>query len=78
MTQRANDFIIWRAGKSVKWECTAAEIAAETGIHVVTVHETCRRRGWDVQRGNISKGGSNRQGVDHIMGSPHMQRSGQT
>jgi len=30
MTQRANDFITWRAGKSVNWQCTAAEIAAET------------------------------------------------
>ena len=46
----ANDFAIWRAGQSVKWDCTAKDIAAEVGLHANTVRATCNRRGWEIVR----------------------------
>ena len=48
----ANDFAIWRAGKSVDWDCTAGELADETGLSVQTIYNTCKRRGWDLMHGN--------------------------
>jgi hypothetical protein len=78
MTQRANDFIIWRAGSSVNWECTAQEIADEIGLHSTTVASTCRRRGWQLQHGYGGDNLSSRQSIDHIMASKHLQFSGAT
>jgi len=49
--QEANDFIIWRAGTSVDWDCTITEIARETGLNQSTVGDACRRRGWRLLNG---------------------------
>jgi len=73
MTQRANDFIIWRAGTSVNWECTVQEIATETGIPPSTVSSTCRRKGWKLVHGNVGHDLSGRQSIDQIMASKHLQ-----
>jgi hypothetical protein len=35
--QAANDFLIWRVGNSVGWDCTFSDIAKETGLHISTV-----------------------------------------
>jgi len=43
----ANDFLIWRAGNSVGWNCTLGDLADETGLHIQTVSATCKRRGWE-------------------------------
>jgi hypothetical protein len=76
MTQRANDFIIWRAGMSVNWECTAKDIAEETGLSLTSVRETCRRRGWSIVHGDKGTSGWNRRSVDNIMSSPYIQGKG--
>jgi hypothetical protein len=78
MTQRANDFLIWRAGTSVNWECTVQEIADETGIPPSTVSSTCRRKGWKLVHGNVNGNLSDRPSIDHIMASKHLQFSGAT
>jgi hypothetical protein len=78
MTQRANDFIIWRAGSSVNWECTAQEIADETGLARSTVQHTCTRRGWKLQHGYTGQNLSSRPSIDHIMSSPLLQVRGAT
>ena len=51
-TKEANDFIIWRAGASVDWDCTATELAEETGLSSVTILKTCKRRNWSLLNGN--------------------------
>ena len=50
---RVNEFRVWRAAQAVEWECTARELANETGLHVTTVHKICDWRGWShkLQRG---------------------------
>jgi len=50
---RVNDFRVWRAAQAVDWDCTARELANETGLHVTTVRKICDRRGWShkLQRG---------------------------
>ena len=50
--KEANDFVIWRAGTSVDWDCTATELAEETGLSAVTILKTCKRRGWKLLNGN--------------------------
>jgi hypothetical protein len=76
-TQRANDFAIWRAGSSVNWECTNAEIAADTGLGATTVRDTRIRRGWKLTRDNYG-GLANRPDIDRIMASPYAQANGAT
>ena len=49
--KKANDFIIWRAGTSVDWDCTATELAEETGLSAATILKTCKRRGWRLLNG---------------------------
>lgn len=44
-------FLIWRAGMAVNWDCTAQELALETGLHVKTVRDTCAKRGWGLVDG---------------------------
>jgi hypothetical protein len=78
MTQRANDFLIWRAGSSVNWECTVQEIADETGIPYSTVSFTCRSKGWKLVHGNVADNLLNRPGIDHIMASQQLQGRGAT
>jgi hypothetical protein len=78
MTQRANDFIIWRSGASVNWECTAKDIADEVGMSSANVLSICRRRGWKLQHGQKGQNFLGRQGIDHIMASPYKQGRGAT
>jgi hypothetical protein len=78
MTQRANDFIIWRAGTSVNWECTVQEIADETGVHKSTVQRACIRRSWKTLPTDIGSGLRSRPSVDRLMASPYMQGGGAT
>jgi hypothetical protein len=78
MTQRANDFLIWRAGTSVNWECTVQEIADETGLSASNVSATCRRKGWKLVHGKVGNDFSNRISIDHIMASQHLQGRGAT
>lgn len=47
MSQRATEFLVWRAGSSVDWDCTAVEIARELGISTSQVKAICKRRGWE-------------------------------
>ena len=77
MTQRANDFRIWRAGTSVNWECTSQEIAHDTGLSASTVLKTCTRRGWKLVH-NSHGGYENRHGIDTIMAHPNMMSGGAT
>lgn len=46
MSQRAIDFMVWRAGESCGWDCTLSEIAREVGISKSAVRAICKRRGW--------------------------------
>jgi hypothetical protein len=78
MTKRANDFLIWRAGTSVKWECTAQEIADEVKLSRQSVQEACKRRGWKIQRGYTGGNLSSRPSIDHIMASKLLQVRGAT
>jgi hypothetical protein len=52
LEQAVNDFLIWRVGNSVGWDCTFSDIAKETGLHISTVGNTCRRRGWETVHGH--------------------------
>jgi hypothetical protein len=74
-TRRANDFAIWRAGMSVNWECTAAEIAADTGLTQTIVLKACRRRGWRLTHGGYN---TNRPAIDSIIAHPRMMSGGAT
>jgi hypothetical protein len=76
-TRRANDFAIWRAGSSVNWECTAAEIAADTGLAANTVHNACKRYGWKLLHGRLG-GHAGRFAIDSIMAHPNMMSGGAT
>lgn len=69
MSQRATDFLVWRAGNSVDWECTHSDIAAELGITPRAVSLVCRRRGWKCQSAKDASNSSflGRFGVDHLM-----------
>jgi hypothetical protein len=77
MTQRANDFLIWRAGSSVNWECTPQEIATETGISYTSVLNTCKRKGWKLVHNN-NGGHVNRYAIDTIISHPNMAGGGAT
>lgn len=52
--RNANTFLVWREGKSVDWDCTAAELAEATGLSVQTVRSICRERGYRVRDGRRS------------------------
>ena len=49
--RKANEFVIWRAATSVNWDCTIAELAAETGLAPDTVRKTALRKGWELVSG---------------------------
>ena len=51
----ANCFRIWRVGNSVDWNCTAADIADETGIHRNTVFKICKEKNWELVPDNERK-----------------------
>jgi hypothetical protein len=71
MTRQANDFRIWQVGKPAAWDCTAQEIAADTGISVHTVKATCKRRGWGLSLGQQQYDDPNRPSLVSIMSNPY-------
>lgn len=74
MTRRATEFLIWRAGESVNWDCTSQDIADEIGMTLSTVSSICNQRGWSVVR---NRGGHfDRYAVDVIIGRPNMGNGG--
>lgn len=48
LKRRANTFLIWRAGNAVNWDCTAKEIAEETGLSTETIRKVCNAKGWEI------------------------------
>tara|TARA_R110002153_G_scaffold15268_2_gene54672 strand:- start:685 stop:915 length:231 start_codon:yes stop_codon:yes gene_type:complete len=74
MTRRATEFLIWRAGESVNWDCTPQEIADEIGMTFQTVSSVCKQRGWIVVRGRV--GNFDRHAVDVIMAHPNLAGGG--
>jgi hypothetical protein len=77
MTKRANDFLIWRAGSSVDWDCTAADLVKEVGLSVVRVNDACRRNGWKCQLVEQT-GGAGRHRLDVLMKSPYIAGRAET
>ncbi|MBF9042973.1 hypothetical protein HKCCE4037_06525 [Rhodobacterales bacterium HKCCE4037] len=64
----ARAFLVWRAGTSVDWACTVAELAEATGLTSDQVRPICRRRGWPVERDEPGGGsGHGRAPVDSAM-----------
>ena len=64
----ANDFRIWRAAESVRWDCTMMELANETGLSYQTIVNSCKRRGWTQKLNKGSKGNhAERTDVDFVM-----------
>ncbi|URC15572.1 DNA binding protein [Octadecabacter Antarctic DB virus 2] len=78
MTKRANDFLIWRAGASVDWDCTASEIASETGLGIDTIWKTCKRRGWVLPHGHLGNVYASRHATDTLMKSPYIAKRHET
>jgi len=77
MTKRANDFLIWRAGSSVDWDCTQQDIADELGFSKVTVSLACKRHGWKCAGGQRG-GDRGRYATDTLMKSPHIAGRAET
>ncbi len=50
MSARANEFLVWRVGTSVGWDCTVTEIASEVGLTHQAVSAIMKRRGWQVHQ----------------------------
>lgn len=46
MSARATEFLVWRAGHSVNWDCSARDIAEEIGVSSAAVRAVMKRRGW--------------------------------
>lgn len=78
-TQRAREFVVWRSGNAVGWDCSFTDIANETGLSIVGVRSICMRRGWD-KRMPRERRGTNIQGermpVDKLMCNPYLQAHG--
>jgi hypothetical protein len=53
--RKANEFVIWRAATSVNWDCTIAELAAETGLTSNTVRKAALRKGWELVGGHVDR-----------------------
>ena len=47
--RHAQAFVIWREGRSVKWDCTVSDLAEATKINRNTVAKIVAERGWPVQ-----------------------------
>lgn len=52
LRRKANSFLIWREGESVRWHCTAGELAEATGLSLNTVPSICKERKWPIQPGD--------------------------
>jgi hypothetical protein len=77
MTQRASDFLIWRAGTSVNWQCSAKDIADEVKLTRKTVQDSCNRRGWKLVHGESGRQ-EKRFPVDDLMSKPWLMHGGAT
>ena len=74
ISEKAREFAVWRAGNSVKWRCTAREIAQELGMKHATVTDIMRRKGWKCEESSISESRAKRVGrfsVDTCMQSQY-------
>ena len=64
---RVNEFRVWRAARAADWDCTARELADETGLHIATVRRICDRRGWSHMLADAQGGGYDVREVDVSM-----------
>jgi hypothetical protein len=80
VSRRAKTFLIWRAGESVNWECTAQDIADELGMTIHTVRHICREKGWGLQKGEsgLSQHNADRPSIDTLMEKPWLGIAGRT
>lgn len=53
IAQNAANFMVYREGCSVKWECTVAELAEATKRDEDDVRRLCARRKWPVLKDEI-------------------------
>jgi hypothetical protein len=71
----AHEFMVWRAGMSVKWICSAAEISEETGITSGAVRKICKRKGWKFLADGRSHLQDSRRPTDELMRSNYTGRN---
>lgn len=43
---QAEEFLVWREGQNLNWNCTCVSLAAECKLSVSRVDYICRNRGW--------------------------------
>lgn len=51
LSAKAREFVIWREGSAVNWDCTVQELADATGINLSAVRSICDRKGWKCELG---------------------------
>ena len=78
MSRRATAFLIWRAGESVDWDCTAQDIADELGKSKQNVWVICKEKGWKLQHGDSGSSVQNRTGIDTLIEKPWLGKAGRT
>jgi len=78
MTRRATEFLVWRAGESVNWECTPQEIAGELGISSDHVTRVCKDNGWKLNYAPNRSYNFNRTEVDTLINKPWLALAGRT
>ena len=66
LSLQAREYMVWRAGESVQWECTARELSAELGYSYAQIKEICNRKGWKIERDTRNDLGG-RASVLHLM-----------
>ena len=69
-------FMLWRAGKSVNWDCTEQELADEVGCSHQAVHYWVKKSGWKLLEGHRRGHGvgvAGRLAVDTLMGNTYLQ-----
>lgn len=76
MTRRAIDFLIWRAGESVGWDCNAQDIADELGISNAHVARVCNEKDWDLLGERQGQHNGDRIQVDTLIQRPWLGKSG--
>ena len=48
--RHAQQFRVWRAAKHLDWQCSALDLAAETGIDITTIKRMVSRLGWPIRK----------------------------
>lgn len=66
---RVREFLVWRLGESVDWDCTVSEVASDLGLSYEVVRRICLRRGWKTSEDFSHRSRSLRKGVDTLMGA---------